>query len=133
MALSPGAVGMRPGIGVGDGGSLVVTSSLSATEGAPKNQAYASTKGALLTLTRNLARYWAKHNITVNGIAPGIFPSNATKGLDKKTDITEAAIPLGRLGYTDDFKGAAVFLASPAAGYITGHVLVVDGGMTAGS
>ncbi len=91
--------------------------------------AYASTKGALLTLTKSLARYWAKHNITVNAIAPGIFPSSATKGLDKKVDIMEAAIPLGRLGYTDDFKGTAVFLASPAADYITGHVLVVDGGM----
>jgi len=91
--------------------------------------AYASTKGALVSLTRSLARYWAKHNITVNAIAPGIFPSNATKGLDKKIDIMEAAIPLGRLGYTDDFKGVAVFLASPAADYITGHVLVVDGGM----
>lgn len=91
--------------------------------------AYASSKGALVSLTRSLARYWAKHNITVNAIAPGIFPSNATKGLDKKVDIMEAAIPLGRLGYTDDFKGAAVFLASPAADYITGQVLVVDGGM----
>ena len=91
--------------------------------------AYASSKGALVSLTRSLARYWAKHNITVNAIAPGIFPSDATKGLDKKVDIMEAAIPLGRLGYTDDFKGAAVFLASPAADYITGHVLVVDGGM----
>lgn len=91
--------------------------------------AYASSKGALVSLTRSLARYWAKHNITVNAIAPGIFPSNATKGLDKKVDIMEAAIPLGRLGYTDDLKGAAVFLASPAAGYITGHVLVVDGGI----
>ncbi len=91
--------------------------------------AYASTKGALATLTRSLARYWAKHNITVNGIAPGIFPSNATKGLDKKEKEMESMIPLGRLGYTDDFKGTAVFLASPAADYITGHILVVDGGM----
>lgn len=91
--------------------------------------AYASTKGAILTLTKSLARYWAKHNITVNGIAPGIFPSNATKGLDKKIAEMESMIPLGRLGYTDDFKGTAVFLASPAADYITGHILVVDGGM----
>lgn len=93
--------------------------------------AYASTKGALVSLTRSLARYWAKHNITVNAIAPGIFPSNATKGLDKKVGLMEAMVPLGRLGYTDDFKGTAVFLASPAADYITGHVLVVDGGMLA--
>lgn len=93
--------------------------------------AYASTKGAIVTLTRSLARYWAKHNINVNAIAPGIFPSNATKGLENKTDVLEAAVPLGRLGYTDDYKGAAVFLASPAADYITGHVLVIDGGMLA--
>ncbi len=117
----------------GAGGKIINLTSVTAFRASDPEiaitPAYASTKGALLTLTRSLARYWAKHNITVNGIAPGIFPSNATKGLDKITDVTEAAVPLGRLGYTDDFKGTAVFLASPAAGYITGHVLVVDGGM----
>lgn len=91
--------------------------------------AYASSKGAITTLTKSLARYWARHNINVNGIAPGIFPSNATKGLDEKVELMESQIPLGRLGYTDDYKGAAVFLASPAADYITGHILVIDGGM----
>ena len=114
-------------------GKVINLTSMTAFRASPPEiaitPAYASTKGALVSLTRSLARYWAKHNITVNAIAPGIFPSNATKGLDKKVEIMEANIPLGRLGYTDDFKGAAVFLASPAADYITGHVLVVDGGM----
>ncbi len=115
------------------GGKIINLASMTAFRAsAPEiaiTPAYASTKGALVSLTRSLARYWAKHKITVNAIAPGIFPSNATRGLDSKVEIMQANIPLGRLGYTDDFKGAAVFLASPAADYITGHVLVVDGGM----
>lgn len=82
-----------------------------------------------MSLTQSLARYWAKHNITVNAIAPGIFPDGLARGLLDKAYIMEAAVPMGRLGYKDDFKGTAVFLASPAADYITGHVLVVDGGI----
>ncbi|MFT5349307.1 MAG: NAD(P)-dependent dehydrogenase (short-subunit alcohol dehydrogenase family) [Planctomycetota bacterium] len=117
------------------GGKIINLTSMTAIKASHPDiaitPAYASTKGALLSLTRSLARYWAKHNINVNGIAPGIFPSNATKGLDSKIELMEEHIPLGRLGYTDDFKGTAVFLASPAANYITGHILVVDGGMLA--
>ncbi len=113
------------------GGKIINLTSITAFRASPEEiaitPAYASTKGALVSLTRSLARYWAKHNITVNGIAPGIFPSNATKGVDNK--IGEATVPLGRLGHSKDLKGAAVFLASPAADYITGHVLVVDGGL----
>ncbi len=115
------------------GGKVINITSLTAFKASPPEiavtPAYASTKGALVSLTRSLARYWAKHNITVNGIAPGIFPSDATRGLDRKLDIMRASVPLGRLGDKDDFKGTAVFLASPAAKYITGHVLVVDGGI----
>lgn len=92
---------------------------------------YGATKGALIALTRNLARYWAKHNITVNAVAPGIFPSELARPLvEKKRDLMQGLVPLGRLGGADDLKGVAVFLASRAADYVTGQVLVVDGGFT---
>lgn len=95
--------------------------------------AYASTKGAIIALTRHLARNWAKHNIRVNAIAPGIFPTEISKTLmvGPQKAVMEAAVPLGRLGEKDDFKGAALFLASQAASYVTGTVLWVDGGMLA--
>ena len=92
---------------------------------------YGATKGAMIALTRNLARYWAQHNITVNAIAPGIFPSELARPLlEKRGDLMTGKVPLGRLGSVDDLKGVAVFLASPAAAYMTGQVLVVDGGFT---
>lgn len=91
--------------------------------------AYASTKGAIIALTKNLARYWAKHNINVNAIAPGIFPTEMSRSLvERKREVMEAAVPLGRFGEKDDFKGVAVFLAAPASNYMTGHILTVDGG-----
>ena len=94
--------------------------------------AYASTKGAIIALTRHLARNWARHNIRVNAIAPGIFPTEISKTLvGPKRAILEAAVPMGRLGEKDDFKGTALFLASQAASYVTGTVLWVDGGMLA--
>lgn len=94
--------------------------------------AYASTKGALIALTQHLSRNWAQHNIRVNAIAPGIFPTEISKTLvGPKRAKLEAAVPLKRLGETDDFKGAAVFLASEAARYVTGVTLWVDGGMLA--
>lgn len=95
--------------------------------------AYASTKGAIIALTRHLSRNWAKHNIRVNAIAPGIFPTEISKTLmvGPQRAVMEAAVPLGHLGEKDDFKGTAVFLASEAARYITGETLWVDGGMLA--
>lgn len=94
--------------------------------------AYASTKGAIIALTKHLARNWAKHRIRVNAIAPGIFPTEISKTLvGPKRGILEAAVPMGRLGEKDDFKGAALFLAAEASRYVTGTVLWVDGGMLA--
>ena len=92
--------------------------------------AYASSKGAIISLTKNLSRYWAKHNINVNAIAPGIFPTEMSRSLiESKRSVMEAVVPLGRFGQKDDFKGTAVFLASAASNYITGHILCVDGGI----
>lgn len=94
--------------------------------------AYTASKGAIEQLVRELARQWAPHGIRVNGLAPGYFPTamNAPMVADpERLRSLLARIPLGRAGSPDDLGGVAVFLASPAASYITGHTLAVDGGM----
>ena len=84
-----------------------------------------------MALTRELAAKWARHGIRVNAIAPGFFPSRMTeKVLERMQAEVEAEIPMGRVGRAGELKGVAVFLASAAAGYITGQTIVVDGGAT---
>jgi NAD(P)-dependent dehydrogenase (short-subunit alcohol dehydrogenase family) len=93
---------------------------------------YSASKGAVISLTRDLAVKWAPHRINVNAIAPGFFPTRLSeKLLEKVQSQVEARIPLGRVGREDELKGVAVFLASAASDYITGQVIVVDGGLTA--
>ncbi len=93
---------------------------------------YSASKGAVIALTRDLAVKWAPHGVTVNAIAPGFFPSKMTQWLiEHRGDALRSTIPMGRLGGEDDLKGAVVFLASRASNFVTGHVLVVDGGATA--
>lgn len=95
-----------------------------------ESYAYSSSKAALHQLTRHVAKRLAKEHITVNAIAPGVFPSRMMKfAFDSAEDELIAATPLGRTGQPDDAAGAAIFLASPAASWITGAVLPVDGGM----
>lgn len=92
---------------------------------------YVAAKGGLIAMTRELAAKWAKRGIRVNGIAPGYFPSRMTeKVLEHAQDQIEAQAPMGRVGKEGELKGVAVFLASPASGYITGQTIVVDGGTT---
>jgi NAD(P)-dependent dehydrogenase (short-subunit alcohol dehydrogenase family) len=92
---------------------------------------YVASKGGLLALTRELAASWARHGIRVNAIAPGFFPTRMTERvLEHSQTQIEQRIPMGRIGRTGELKGAAVFLASAAASYITGQTLIVDGGMT---
>lgn len=94
--------------------------------------AYNASKGAVITLTRDLAVKWARYNILVNAIAPGFFPSKMTKDLIAAYgDKIAANAPLGRLGGDDDLKGAALYFASAASNYTTGQVLAVDGGASA--
>ena len=92
---------------------------------------YASSKAGLLGLTRELAAQWAPHNIRVNAIAPGFFPSRMTeKVLEAAQPYIESGIPMTRVGRPGELKGVAVFLAAPASDYITGQTIVVDGGAT---
>jgi gluconate 5-dehydrogenase len=92
---------------------------------------YASSKAGLLGLTRELAAQWAPHNIRVNAIAPGFFPSRMTeKVLEAAQPYIEAGIPMARVGRPGELKGVAVFLAAPASDYITGQTIIVDGGAT---
>ncbi len=93
--------------------------------------AYNTSKGALVNLTRALAAEWGRHNINVNAICPGFFPSKMTKTVLERIDRAVIDLtPLGRLGNDDDLKGSVVFLASEASRHVTGHALVVDGGCT---
>jgi NAD(P)-dependent dehydrogenase (short-subunit alcohol dehydrogenase family) len=93
---------------------------------------YVASKGGLIALTRELAAKWGPYGIRVNAIAPGFFPSRMTeKVLEKMQAGIEQAIPLGRVGRPGELKGAAVFLASDAASYITGQTLAIDGGTMA--
>jgi len=96
--------------------------------------AYAATKAALANLTRQLAVEWAGYGILVNAIAPGWIPTEAIEGGLAKPgnrERMEALTPMGRLGRPEEIRGAVVFLASPAASYVTGSVLSVDGGYQA--
>jgi len=94
--------------------------------------AYTASKGGVLSLTRDLAVKWARHGIRVNALAPGWFPSEMSRSLlDRQAPGLLAEIPLGRFGGEDDLKGAVAFLASAASSFVTGQVVVVDGGQTA--
>jgi gluconate 5-dehydrogenase len=86
----------------------------------------------LIGFTRDLAIKWARHNVTVNAIAAGWFPTHMTQLLlATKREMLVSNTPLGRLGQPSDLKGVIVFLSSAASDYITGQVIVVDGGISA--
>jgi len=120
----------------GFGGTIVNIASIAGLLGGHPDYmqtvGYNSSKGAVISMTRDLATSWAKHNITVNAIAPGWFPTRMSGGLIEKFEERMLEdIPLRRFGNPEDLKGVVVFLASPAASYITGQTIVVDGGATA--
>jgi NAD(P)-dependent dehydrogenase (short-subunit alcohol dehydrogenase family) len=93
---------------------------------------YSTAKGGIVAFTRDLAVKWAPLGVHVNGIAPGFFRTRMTEALLERNEArVEAAIPWGRIGRPGELKGVAVFLASAASDYITGHIIPVDGGRTA--
>jgi len=115
------------------GGSLLVTSSTSAIDGAPANEAYSSSKTAVLGLIRGLAVEYARYGIRANAVLPGWIRSDMTAGLqgwDKFNDKVIGRVPMRRWGDPQDFAGIAVYLASDAARFHTGDSIVIDGGYT---
>lgn len=124
----------REMIRAGRGGKIINVSSVyglmaDATPEAP----YFASKAGVIGLTKQLALEWAPHRINVNAIAPGFFPSEMTAPFIEDLDAlsyTLSRIPLHRIGLPNDLKGVVVFLASDASNYITGQVIVVDGGWT---
>jgi len=117
------------------GGAIVnIASVLGFSGGLYPNVAYQTSKGAVVNLTRALAKEWAQLGIRVNGVAPGWietpFITNASENPEVRRTI-ESAIPLGRLGKTGEVTGAILFLASAASSYMTGQTIVIDGGFLA--
>jgi 3-oxoacyl-[acyl-carrier protein] reductase len=111
-------------------GRIINISSVVARAGQAGQANYAASKAGLIGLTRSLAREFASRNVTVNAVAPGYIETAMTAVLDEKQrDAMMVNIPLGRAGTDAEIAHAVAFLASPEAGYITGHVLDVNGGM----
>ena len=123
-----------PGMKVRRRGKIINICSLASDIGRPNIVAYAASKGGLRMMTRALAVELAPHNVQVNGISPGFFKTEMNTALIGNAEFSawvEKRTPAGRWGDPPEIAGAAVFLASPAADYVTGHLLYVDGGFTA--
>jgi 3-oxoacyl-[acyl-carrier protein] reductase len=113
-------------------GRIINMASVSGLMGNPGQANYSASKAGVIGLTRTVARELAGRNITVNAIAPGFIATEMTAALGEEIlEQVKSRIPLGRLGDPQDVADAALFLASEAAGFITGQVLTVDGGLTA--
>lgn len=116
-----------------NGGRIINMSSVSGQLGLFGQANYSTSKAAIIALTKVSAREFARQNITVNAIAPGFIDVGMSKGMsDEVTQNFIKQIPLGRLGDVSEIVNAALFLASPMASYITGHVLNVNGGFYMG-
>jgi NAD(P)-dependent dehydrogenase (short-subunit alcohol dehydrogenase family) len=120
----------------GEGGKIINMSSITGVVGVETGNAnYSASKGGIIAMTRCLAIEWAKHGILVNALAPTHMRTHIIEKLitddPEKEKYFLNNIPLGRLGTVEDIAGAALFLASDASDFITGHVLLVDGGHTA--
>jgi len=112
-------------------GKIIFTASLLTFQGGINVPSYAASKGAIGQLTMALSNEWASRGVQVNAIAPGYITTDNTQALQDDPERSKAIlsrIPAGRWGNPDDFAGPVVFLASPASDYMTGHIMVVDGG-----
>ena len=115
-------------------GKIINIASVQTALSRPGIAPYATSKGAIANLTKGMATDWAKHGLNCNAIAPGYFETELTAALVKDAEFTawlEKRTPQGRWGKVEELQGSAVFLASEAAGFVNGHTLFVDGGMTA--
>jgi gluconate 5-dehydrogenase len=116
-------------------GKIINIASVAGLRGAPpafQAIGYHASKGGIIAFTKDLACKWGVHNVQVNAIAPGWFPTHMSRVvIERNSDVFLKKIPLGRFGNDQDLKGGAVFLASDASNFVTGHVLVIDGGQTA--
>lgn len=116
------------------GGKIINIASILSFSGGLNAVAYAAAKGGVAQMTKTLANEWAKYNINVNAIAPGYFITDATSALranDERSAYILSRIPTGRYGEPGELAGTAIFLASKASDYVTGHILSVDGGWNA--
>ena len=121
----------RSMVDLGNGGSIVLTSSLAAIFGAPREQAYAAAKAGLLGLTRSLAVEFGRHGIRANAVLPGWTRSGVFDEWLQNPTVNEKImprIPLKRWGTPDDWAGIAIYLASPASSFHTGDCMRIDGG-----
>jgi NAD(P)-dependent dehydrogenase (short-subunit alcohol dehydrogenase family) len=122
-----------PGMAKRGSGAVIIVSSIAALRGSLMLGAYGISKAADLGLTRNLALEWGSRNIRVNCVAPGLIKTDFARALWENPDALayrNERTPLRRIGTPEEVGGVIAFLASPAAGFITGEVLVVDGGVT---
>ncbi len=134
-AFLPAQAAARTWIGRGQQGSITLTSSIAAKVGVAGLAPYGASKGAIDQLVRNLAVEWAEYGIRVNAVAPGYVDNIMTGVMVHADPANEERIrtftPLRRRGTVEEIAAPFVFLASPAASYVTGAVLAVDGGYTA--
>jgi NAD(P)-dependent dehydrogenase (short-subunit alcohol dehydrogenase family) len=115
----------------GQRGAIVNVASLNSFISLTEVLAYASSKSGVMGLTRGLANEWAQYGIRVNGIAPGVFPTELNRPLIEGTERgrrLKEHTPLGRFGDADELVAAAIYLISPGASYTTGETIIVDGG-----
>jgi gluconate 5-dehydrogenase len=115
--------------GTGNIINIASIAGLTAAVDSPHYVGYAASKAGLMGLTRELAGSWGRHGIRVNAIAPGFFETRLTEHVIPNVEARlKASTPLGRVGAAGELKGVALFLASDASSYVTGQVIVVDGG-----
>jgi len=123
-----------PHLRAADGGKLINGASTLRFIGSRGESANAAAKHGLIGLTRALALEWGRHDIQVNALARGYVEAEMTRGMLEDDELARSVVkntPIGRWGQTDEIVGPAVFLASRASSFVTGQVLVVDGGWTA--
>ncbi|MBX2885232.1 MAG: SDR family oxidoreductase [Granulosicoccus sp.] len=115
-------------------GKIINICSIQTLLARPSIAPYTASKGAVANLTKGMATDWAQYNIQSNGLAPGYFSTELTKALVEDEEFSAwlcKRTPAGRWGKVEELTGAAIFLASQASSYVNGHILYVDGGMSA--